>query len=505
MSYYFISIGGSGARVLEAITHLCAAGLLPNKEKRGYFYAMSIDPDTGNGNLTRTNRLLDCLNELQNVNIGKRTPLLKTPLKLAKPFVWSPTNLGNSLDDVISYETYRNKTIGKLYRALYTKKERQTILNEGFRGRPSIGAAVMAKKAMIDGNTAIVQEAAWQNLINAVRNDVRTNGSAQIFLAGSVFGGTGAAGLPTISRLLRDIFKNNCQNGEVRIGGALLLPYFSFEPTEEQKKESGLFASSENFLTNTKAALRYYSENGGSGYDSMYFIGDNTMTSIPNFSVGATSQCNDAHIVDFFAAMAALHFYNSGDGKHCYYISRNLDNTFQWNDIPDVQMNDNTKVSVRERFVQFTRFIFAYLHIVKPVFSDLEAGRKKESNYPWYVDYLKNVKVSSKEVRYFEEYAERFVRWLNQFEHSSGARSIEIINPESFSINDNHVEINSELFQTLDYGNSKVSINEVITRLNSSKGSWIDIIFGGKKDTNQDFGQDFGLFLRRLYDSCATN
>ena len=34
MGYYFISIGGSGARVLEALTHLCVAGhKLPIKTK----------------------------------------------------------------------------------------------------------------------------------------------------------------------------------------------------------------------------------------------------------------------------------------------------------------------------------------------------------------------------------------------------------------------------------------------------------------------------------------
>ena len=40
MGYYFISIGGSGARVLESLTHLCVAGLLPNKEKQGHLYTM---------------------------------------------------------------------------------------------------------------------------------------------------------------------------------------------------------------------------------------------------------------------------------------------------------------------------------------------------------------------------------------------------------------------------------------------------------------------------------
>ena len=505
MGYYFISIGGSGARVLEALTHLCVAGLMPNQEKRGHFYAMAIDPDTGNGNLTRTNRLLNYLNGFQSVNVGKEIPLLKTRLELPYPFVWSPTPLNRKLDDIISYHAFKDKPIGKLYRSLYTEKERSIKLDEGFRGRPSIGAAVMAKKAMIDGgHTTVVHETAWENLINVVNADVHTNGSAQIFLAGSIFGGTGAAGLPTIVRILRDVFAQNCQNGTVRIGGALLLPYFSFSPTEEQKKESGIFASSENFLTNTKAALRYYADTGGSGYDSIYFVGDETMVPMPTFSIGAANQCNDAHIIDFFAAMAALHFYQNSDDKYCYYISRNLNNAFQWSDLPDVQMYDQTMVPVKERFVQFTRFIFAYLHIVKPVFKDLESGIVNKDDHTWYVDYLQNIKSGSSEVLNFEKYAENFVEWLNQLEHSAGARSVELINPQSFSIERNHAKIKPELFSTLDYGTSRITIDEIRTRLSEGEGGFLSWLPWRRRRT-VGTEQGFGLFLRRLYDSCTAS
>lgn len=504
MGYYFISVGGSGARVLEALAHLCVAGLLPNEEKQENLYAMSIDPDTANGNLTRTHQLLKSIEGFQAVNVGKGTPILKTPLTLANPFDWSPTQLGKNLDDVIGYETYKDKAVGKLYEALYTKKERRTVLDEGFRGRPSIGAAVMAKKALTDEKSIIEKDPAWQNFISAVQHDVGIHGSAQIFLAGSVFGGTGAAGLPTIARLLRKIFENNCKKGEVRIGSVLLLPYFSFAPTEEQKEKSGLFASSNNFLTNSKAALRYYDETGGSDYDDMYFIGDDTMVSVPNFSIGAGTQCNDAHIIDLFAAMAAVHFYYGHTGQNSYRISRSQDNAFCWSDLPDVQMKDGSTVSVRERLVQFTRFIFAYLHLVKPVLQDLEDGRKKANGYPWYKDFFQgNIKASAAEVQSFDKYAKSFVMWLNQVEHSAGARTVELIRPDSFSIQNNHIKINSSLFKTLDYGNSIVDIDTVNTRLADNGGRWYDRVLGRKKNTNQDVGQGFGRFLRKLYDSCV--
>ena len=45
MSYYFISIGGSGAKVMESLAHLCVLGALPNTRKQKDIYIMAIDPD----------------------------------------------------------------------------------------------------------------------------------------------------------------------------------------------------------------------------------------------------------------------------------------------------------------------------------------------------------------------------------------------------------------------------------------------------------------------------
>ena len=503
MGYYFISVGGSGARVLESLTHLCVAGLLPNKERQGHLYAMSIDPDTANGNLKRTERLLGCLDDFQGIKVGGRTPLLKTPLRLSKPFVWSPAKLGWNLDDTIFYHNSKGKPIGRLYESLYTAMERTTVLDEGFRGRPSIGAAVMGLKAAAD----VAGDTAWGNLVSAVQSDVKTGGQARIFLAGSVFGGTGAAGLPTVARLLRERFSKQCDEGKVRIGGALMLPYFAFAPNAAQKKSSGLFASSDNFLTNTKAALRYYADTGGSGYDSMYFVGadaDN-MTHIENFSVGAASQRNNAHIAELFAAMAALHFYRGVRGQHCYCISRNQDDAFEWADLPDVEMEDGTRVSVHDRLVQFVRFIFAYLHIIKPVWPKLVAGEEDAHNYPWYKDFCQGLDMGTPEVGGFEQYAEGFALWLDQALRSAGARSVDLIkliHPNSFSIHEGRAEINPDMFGTLDYGSSQMSIKKVRDRLAKGKGGgFFGTLLGGRKGTDGT-EQGFGLLLRRLYDSC---
>ena len=53
MPYYVFAIGGTGARCLESLLFLCAAGLGPAE-----LHPILVDPDSGNGNLNRTKELI---------------------------------------------------------------------------------------------------------------------------------------------------------------------------------------------------------------------------------------------------------------------------------------------------------------------------------------------------------------------------------------------------------------------------------------------------------------
>ena len=493
MGYYFIAIGGSGAKVMESLTHLAAAGLLPNKEKEESLYVLSVDPDVGNGNLKRASAALNNLAVFQNVKVGPGTPLLKTEVELARPFPWSPTEHDKKLDDILAYQIHKGTPLGDLYETLYTRAERNTFLNEGFRGRPSIGAAVLAKKAALFSTEHWEDQAdaPWNKFARLVKQDAKSGRVARIFLAGSVFGGTGAAGMPTVARLLRQEFRDEEQ---VVIGGALILPYFSFTP---QKTEDGqIFASSENFLTNTKAALKYYAQEYKKEqiYDAMYFIGDNVLSPVQKFSVGAASQQNDAHIVDFYGAMAALDFYASKPGhfKECSYITHKDETAFHWTDFPDIAGADGEEIHFKDRFAQFVRFLFAYVHLVKPVLRSLAAGTESGYKYPWFLDYLQDVDVDTAEVKNFEEYAESFVRWLAQLEMSEGGnRSVEFVQENTFAADP--ARVSSAMFPQCIYGeDSDVTMHEVFTRLAEHPA----------KDPQGASG--FGRFLRALYDCCES-
>ena len=495
MGYYFIGIGGSGAKVMESLTHLAAAGILPNVPRQERLYVMSVDPDVGNGNLKRSSAALNNLSVFQELGFGADTSLFKTEVMLAHPFPWSPTEHDKKLDDILTYQSLSGTPIGNLYETLYTRAERNTFLNEGFRGRPSIGAAVLARKAALFETQGWEDhaEAPWDKFARLVKQDAKNGQVAHIFLAGSVFGGTGAAGMPTIAKLLRREFASYGESGTVAIGGALILPFFGFTPQQENG-DGQIYASSENFLTNTKAALKYYAAKYRQDkvFDAMYFIGDSVLSSVQRFSVGAASQMNDAHIVDFYGAMAAVHFFSSSVDHmlECSYIAHENADSFEWTDFPDILGADGKEIRFKERFAQFVRFVFGYAHFVKPVLARLASGEEKTYKYPWYVDYLDGVDVDTPEVKNFDEYVESFVRWLAQLESGSNNRKVDFVRTDAFRADP--AEVDPVRFpQCICGSQSELSMHELWTRLAEHAA------------TDQEAGaQGFGRFLRALYDCC---
>ncbi|MBR4903872.1 MAG: hypothetical protein IKZ53_04310 [Selenomonadaceae bacterium] len=460
MSFYFISIGGTGAKVMESLTHLCIAGLLPENER---LFISAIDPDVGNGNLERTATALNNFNVFQNLSVGNDTALFKNKISIVRPFPFNPTGHDKTLDDLIEFYHHNNTPVGRLYEVLYTKKERETTLNEGFRGHPSIGAAVLAKK-FDEGS----------KLTSQIEKIIGEGDSVKIFLAGSVFGGTGAAGLPTIARLLRNNLADYADR--ISIGAVLILPYFSFTPIDINDE---LFARSENFLPNTKAALKYYSEKENL-FDATYFVGDSVMTAVKEFSVGSANQRNEAHIVELYAALAAIDFFARPikSPKIFKYICRHEQNKFSWSDFP----------AQSDIFIQFARFIFAYVHLIKPVLADLVSGNAKAYKYPWFVDFLDGIDVTAPDVVNFNFYAEAFAAWLKQIETLNG-REVFLINPAMFESNPARL-IDKKLFAALDGNKTALTLHEIFYRLTEPF----------KYDSTV---KGFGKFLRRLYDVCA--
>ena len=467
---YFISIGGSGAKVLESVIHLCAMGIMPAGELKIFI----IDPDKKNGNLSRTQDTLNRYRTIQNFDVENDVPLFKTKVTLMQNGPWSPANQNATLNEIIQYNNYKNTAAGKLYQVLYTNKERTTTLNLGFRGHPSIGAATLAINQGL------------KNFLKDIINSANTS-DTKVFLAGSVFGGTGAAGLPTIAKIIENAVNQNNRTN-LHIGGVFILPYFQFTP--EENVADNFFARSENFLTNTKAALKYYSQKDNL-FESMYFVGDQ-ISKEENFGIGDSAQNNSAHIVDFYAALAAADFFHNNITDPFNKIHHEKNTEFNWADFPNASEN----VKLKEIFVSFSKFIFAYTYLIKPNLAGLVAGNITDE-HNWYKFRLQNANdLRNKD---FEKYADSFMKWLSQLETIPN-KEIKLIQKTAFSINPSGV--NPDFFNKCSFTEDYLTMDAVSNAINEVSlkeraKSW----FGGEPEPAPRFGK----FLYRLYNACKVS
>jgi Tubulin like len=326
---YIIAIGGSGAKCVESIVQIAATGLYTKEEIEVLF----VDPDENNGNVDRARKTLSTYQACQKLVTGGSTEQqiewMSTPIKSHD--LWSPFQGKLGGRELASYFNYGTMDAGlaNLLEVLYTPDERNQQLDEGFRGRPAIGAAVMSQ---IDLKRLDTEP--WGSLIQSINNAVGAQGKqARVLLCGSIFGGTGASGIPTIARLLRNKLEQQGIADRVKLGGLFLLPYFSFT-VPPGAETNGLYAASDQFLLNTESALRYYVTQASELFDTVYLLG-NENTSEVEFSVGNTTQKNRPHFVELYAALAARDFLIEDRDDALMSITRDKVGEIKWSDLPD--------------------------------------------------------------------------------------------------------------------------------------------------------------------------
>lgn len=430
MSYYLIGIGGTGARCMEAFINLNGAGLLKDTQPIKLVY---VDADVSCGNLTRTQQTADLYEKARKIGFGG-SGLFKNSIDQTK--LWTPVeDKCKNMDDVFQRTSLVNrketKPLGILYDALFTKQERITSLDKGFRGHPAIGAAVMNQK--MDS-----QDLPWKELLPQINSDK----DAKIFLFASVFGGTGAAGFPTIAKLLHD-FLNIDGEGKcvAKIGGSLVLPYFQFPPADDMNTKE-MQAKVDEFMLNTKSALDYYEKSDllGRVFTSIYMIGDNDLTEVKKFSLGSNDQKNEAHFVEMYAALAAFDFFNKAgyDKAATPMIARsdNNNDTINWEDLPNVCQDGNLK----DKLGTFMKVLYVYKNGVLPSLKDCSLDQNAKKRVAWYIDLVQKAgKIdvySDKEVmdrfNALGDYSDSFFTWMKDI-IDNPKRKIELVNKRACS------------------------------------------------------------------------
>lgn len=480
MAYYMIGIGGTGAKCIESLIHLAAAGMMPD----GEMHILFVDPDTSNGSRARVEETSTNYVECKSVLELGQTDLLKTKIVRSDPILWSPFEIAKpDLDGFFHYASFQHSPAGKLFDILYSTKEKETSLEEGFRGHPSIGSAVMAKTVDLQ------KDPTWSEFRRKIAND---DTEAKVFLAGSIFGGTGASGFPTIAQIVKEKL-------DVKLGGALVLPYFKFDDDNDDK----LKARSEEFLMNTQAALKHYHLlNQTDIYDAVYIFGGESRADVQN-ALGGREQKNAPHFIELYAALAAVHFFkesfDDSKGSQYFLTARGDNNRCGWSDLPDGDNGD----TVCSKIGQLARFALAYLSVYKPALQDLARASGKAYRAPWYVDFFErdSVQIDQRLLENLEKYCKDFLLWLaNIQDNCSEMESIEFIDFSGYAEKKTDGSLNLKQSQSFSNNWTHLIRSGTAIGVNSSDKLWRRMCTKPGKILDS---QGIGKFLHVLYKNCG--
>jgi hypothetical protein len=313
---YVFGIGGTGSRVIKALTMLLASGV---KLENGFdtVVPIIIDPDTANGDLNRT---ADILTKYQNIvnkagdnnsffgtNIKTLTQLTnKNVANLSNNFKFSINGSGKKFGASIDYNGLddENKALIDL---LFSKENIEADMTVGFKGNPNIGSVVLNQ---------IFDSKEYLEFANSF------NDGDAIFIISSIFGGTGASGFPLLLKNLRtnDPSKNNSDKiSKSTIGAISYLPYFKVSDSNNNVKE----IDSATFFGKAKAALSYYEHaifNNKNSVNAFYYLGDHANNN-ETYAPGKKDQKNKAHFIELAGAIAIVDFVtrisqiSKNDGK----------------------------------------------------------------------------------------------------------------------------------------------------------------------------------------------
>jgi len=493
MNNYLIGIGGTGAKCIEAVIQMSAAGLFGRKSCK----TILVDLDSANGSLGRCLTTLQHYLNCRSINLGG-IDAFSTDLSPYEQRVWNPLPEAatRSLGAFYSYDdpNERNQDSARLMEALYAPEHIKLPLNEGFRGVTSVGAAIMA------GTVDLNLEEPWSDLFENLQHDAANSGGANVLLVGSIFGGTGAAGIPTIGRLIANHLRQ-ADIRNVRLGAILILPYFSFSSVEGE----AIQADSGKFLPSAQAALDYYNDrtyldvfDGG-----VYLMGEDSIAKVTVASVGGRDQQNDPHPIELYAALAALDFFdNPEDTRHCMLVARGKPNLIAW---PDLPMPPH--LNIRGKIGQFVRFCYVYLsHCQAPLMEYVNSRDTRRT--AWINTFFNassdNFQQIGKRAEHTRACCESFLVWLGAMHLQARTAGLQL----AMILPDGVVETEGDPPRVVLKRHLEPSFNRLLLPTSAkegrSMGKLIDELIETKvPDPRADRG--FPQLIASLYELCAIN
>lgn len=378
-----LGVGGTGAKVVESLLVSTLAGFGPDDLRVAF-----VDQDGGNGNVARSLQLLLLMERFRGLWwTGSRPDTLKPDsgrglgsaqvrrLSDAEP-LWCPHPAGATLADIFNADAVSREEpeLRALMDSLFApdRTEQRMDLSVGYRGRAHIGSAAFLSRAE-------ESDPFWSAIVDTLKRG-QGGQEVRIFLAGSVFGGTGAAGFPTLARRLRRLARE-LDGARVRIGGALMLPYFGFNRPDDPEAN---VARQEDLLLQSEEALRYYGElfeREGGTFDELYLTGWNPYFQLGYHSSGTSSQANPPLPPELIAATGAVRFFTgehgAGERNNVFISSRKTVEALGWGDLPGPFASNGA--TAYQSLGRLLRFCTVWRNTLRPALKPRMFGGD-----PWY-------------------------------------------------------------------------------------------------------------------------
>ena len=304
MENYIFFIGGTGARVLRSFLHLCASGAVWIDSK---ITAIMLDVDSENYACTEAKELYDIYREnYSKLNRPRVQDVLKGTVSSAfRPYLEMPSGGAYVINPITEANSTLDLVASGSRRALewfYTEEERNQPLKHGFFAHPNIGCLFFegARSALLP-------------YVNNIAASLNSDRDVRIAIVRSMFGGTGAAGIPMILRIIQDecrsLVSSDDKMKRLHFGGIFVTPYFKFK--DPSSATGNLHIHHNVFFGNTRSALEYYDWNYKEKFERIYLVGQDILQLVsPNgeYVDGGNRQRNKPHVVELIAAMGVRHF-----------------------------------------------------------------------------------------------------------------------------------------------------------------------------------------------------
>lgn len=302
MHKYVFFIGGSGARVYRALLHSAAAGIL----KSDAVSVMLIDADESNSANTGSVRLYREYRKVYNVLQAEEREIFTCDIEMVSESILSPVSSDTrNLELAVGFSSDDRR---RMLRCLYTQEEIEQDLKGGFYAHPNIGCVFFS--------TFSHEE--FTGCLHKMEIQLNNGEDISVALVGSIFGGTGAAGIPTIYKLINEKLQGNIHKEKLKIGGIFIEPYFKVNGKKAEDNKN-ITIDMDDFFYNTYEALSYYKTNQNMDFDSIYLLGQQMLDIVNNEYVDSgDGQNNKAHIVELYAALAIDSFFNGNGEKGVY-------------------------------------------------------------------------------------------------------------------------------------------------------------------------------------------